>query len=170
MLAVLCRAVLRCAALCFAVLCCAARCVVLTVLCNSPLSTTVPGKLTLQVCNEQLAVLVKVSTETLLIKFEPDCVIAGAHLLHSSHPHQGLGGSWGQVCHQERPLKPENPGDCGRANQRQSLELVQQSHWWREMPDCGHMVADRDWRHFVDATSGSLESEARLCHFALLRR
>ena len=61
-----CRRAACCAVPSCAVLCCAARCVVLTVLCNSLLSTPILGKVKLQVCNEQLTVLVKDFTQEVL--------------------------------------------------------------------------------------------------------
>ena len=90
--------------------------------------------------------------------------VQGQHLLHRSHRsalHRPRRRRLGQ---EARPLLPARAGHRGRAHQPGSLALVPRPHRRRQLPDRGHLVADRDRRHPHHPAPGRDEDQAGFGH------
>ena len=77
---------------------------------------------------------------------------------------------WGTEHPERHDLStPAAPGLRGRADQSGGLDLVPRAHRRRQLPDRGHVVADRDRRHHDHAAAGRGDHQARLGHHPLPR-
>ena len=84
------------------------------------------------------------------------------HLPHRAHGHPHLHALGDRVSRRPRPEQPEAPGLGGRAHQPRGLDVVPRAHRPPELPDHGHLVADRDRAPADHSVPGRHHSQAPL--------